>query len=133
MLNVPTLKHTPCCSVWVAVDDLHLTKVHAMACHECMFCQCGSGYITISQCTLMLLQPVFQGSTHLPNVHLRAYCAGDRVDYLVSPTFNVVVTSRATINPHWFDLAGVGHKLYELNLYALGLGFILHILHLMKV
>ena len=47
VLNVPTLKHTPCWDVWVAVDDLRLTEVYAMACHECMFCQCGSGYITI--------------------------------------------------------------------------------------
>ena len=77
VLNVPTLKHTPCCSVWIAVDDLHLTEVYAMACHECMFCQCGSGYITIFQCMPMLLQPVFHGSTRLPNVHLRAYCAGN--------------------------------------------------------
>ena len=81
VLNVPTLKHTPCCSVWVAVDDLHLTEVYAMACHKSMFCQCKSGYITITQCTLMLLQPVFQRSTRLPNVHLRAFCAGNRVDY----------------------------------------------------
>jgi len=46
----PALKQKPCCSVWVAVEDLPLTEVYAMACRECMFYQCRSGHITIPQC-----------------------------------------------------------------------------------
>ena len=60
--------------------------------------ECGSGYITISQCTPMLLQPVFQRSTRLPNVHLRAFCAGDRVDYSLSFV-------------HWHSVLGVNQQL----------------------
>ena len=54
-LNVPTLKHAPCCGVWVAVEHLCLTEIHTMACSECMFCQCRSSHVTISEGTPMLL------------------------------------------------------------------------------
>ena len=36
-----------------------------------------------------------------------------------------MVTCSATINPHWFDLAGVGNKLYEIFMHwAWGLSYI---------
>ena len=74
------------------------TEVYAMACHECMFYPCGSGHIAIRQSIPMFLQPVFLGSTSLPNVHLRAYCAGDRVDYSLSFV-------------HWHLVLGVNQQL----------------------
>ena len=98
VLKVTTLKVTSFCSVWVAVEDLRLTEVYAMACHECMFCQCKSGHIAIPQSMPMLLQPVFQGSTRLPNVHRWAWCAGNRVDH----SFSFI---------HWHSVLGVSQQL----------------------
>ena len=57
-----------------------------MACSECMFCQCRSSHVTISEGMSMLLQPVLQVSSNLPNVHLWAFCAGNGVDHSLSLT-----------------------------------------------
>ena len=69
-----------------------------MSLDVCMFCECGSGHIAIPQSMPMLLQPVFQGSTSLPNVHLWAYYAGNRVDH--SHSF-----------VHWHLVLGVNQQL----------------------
>ena len=48
-------KHALCCSIWVAVKHLSLIEVNAMACSECMLCQCRSGHVTVPEGRQMLL------------------------------------------------------------------------------
>ena len=69
-----------------------------MACSECMFCQCRSSHVTISEGTTMLLQPVLQGPPSLPNVHFWAFRAGNEVDY-------------SLLLIHWHSVLGVNQEL----------------------
>ena len=98
VLNVLTLKHAPCCGVWVGVENLCLTKVYAMTWHECMFCLCGSGHGAIPQSTPMLLQLVFQGLPVCPMYTFGESCAGNRVDHSLSFV-------------HWDSVLGVNQQL----------------------
>ena len=81
---MPALKHTPGCSVWVAVEHLCLTDISAVACSQCMFCQCRSSYGAIPEGSPMFLSPVIKGSSSKLNVHLWAFCAEIGVGYFLS-------------------------------------------------